>query len=210
MPLHLFGIRHHGPGCARSLRAALDELQPDIIVMEGPADAQDVLAQGAHAQMIPPVALLLYPPDEPRRAVYYPFTRFSPEWQALRWGAEKGVPVRLMDLPQSLRLALERPPEVAPPESPNGPEPGAGSSDRPPAAAAVPTPAAQSPSPEESTDHDADEGGGSSPWRVDPLAQLAEAAGYRDHELWWEQQIEQRANATGLFAAILEAMRTVR
>ena len=210
MPLHLFGIRHHGPGCARSLRAALDELQPDIIVMEGPADAQDVLAQGAHAQMIPPVALLLYPPDEPRRAVYYPFTRFSPEWQALRWGAEKGVPVRLMDLPQSLRLALERPPEVAPPESPNGTEPGAGSPDRPPAAAAVPTPAAQSPSPEESTDHDADEGGGSSPWRVDPLAQLAEAAGYRDHELWWEQQIEQRANATGLFAAILEAMRTVR
>ena len=43
-----------------------------------------------------------------------------------------------------------------------------------------------------------------------PLALLAEAAGYKDHELWWEEQIERRSDATGLFAAILEAMRGIR
>ena len=43
MGVHLFGVRHHGPGCARSLRAALEELQPDILLVEGPPDAQDVL-----------------------------------------------------------------------------------------------------------------------------------------------------------------------
>ena len=210
MPLHLFGIRHHGPGCARSLRAALDELQPDIIVMEGPADAQEVLAQGAHAQMIPPVALLLYPPDEPRRAVYYPFTRFSPEWQALRWGAAKGVPIRLMDLPQSLRFAQPTPATTGtPPLSPNPPE--AAAANPAPAAQPDPTAAEDGPPPaDQAPDEDFDHAVDNLPWRVDPLAQLAEAAGYRDHELWWEQQIEQRANATGLFAAIFEAMRTVR
>ncbi|MGO8949532.1 MAG: DUF5682 family protein, partial [Ktedonobacterales bacterium] len=44
----------------------------------------------------------------------------------------------------------------------------------------------------------------------DPLAVLAEAAGYSDHELWWERQIEQRHNATGLFEGILEAMTALR
>jgi hypothetical protein len=47
-------------------------------------------------------------------------------------------------------------------------------------------------------------------WRTDPLAIMAEAAGYKDHELWWEDQIERRSDATGLFAAIHEAMRGVR
>jgi hypothetical protein len=109
MSLQIFGIRHHGPGSARSLRQALDALQPDAILVEGPPDAEEVLPLLAHAQMQPPVALLIYAPDEPRRAVYYPFARFSPEWQALQYGATHQVPVRLMDLPQAHQLAL--PPE---------------------------------------------------------------------------------------------------
>lgn len=31
--VHLFGIRHHGPGCARSLRKALETLQPDCLLV---------------------------------------------------------------------------------------------------------------------------------------------------------------------------------
>ena len=45
---------------------------------------------------------------------------------------------------------------------------------------------------------------------LDPLALLAEAAGYGDHELWWERQIEQRRDASGLFQAIFEAMSALR
>ena len=52
--MHVFGIRHHGPGCARSLRRALDELAPDVIVIEGPADAQDELSWATHVGMKPP------------------------------------------------------------------------------------------------------------------------------------------------------------
>ncbi|MFN0053951.1 MAG: DUF5682 family protein [Planctomycetales bacterium] len=217
MAIHVFGIRHHGPGCARSLRKALDELRPDAIVMEGPADAQETLALAADADMRPPVAMLLYPSDEPRRAAYYPLAQFSPEWQTLQWGAGHQIPVRLMDLPQSHQFALERMEEVAlrPQDSaapasadalPDDPESTelSTASDPPPEEVADDAPNDSAP------DGAADSAPDSGDWRTDPLALLAEAAGYKDHELWWEEQIERRHDATGLFAAILEAMRTVR
>ena len=70
-----------------------------------------------------PVALLIYVPDSPRRAVYYPFATFSPEWQALRYGQTRGIPVRFMDLPQSIQLAAQTvtPPETAPETSADPP-----------------------------------------------------------------------------------------
>jgi hypothetical protein len=105
MTLHIFGIRHHGPGCARALRAALDELRPDAILVEGPPEAEPSLAFLLREELQPPVALLLYVPDEPRRAVYYPFAEFSPEWQALRYGVERGLPTRFFDLPMAISLA---------------------------------------------------------------------------------------------------------
>ena len=48
------------------------------------------------------------------------------------------------------------------------------------------------------------------PIRADPLGWLARAAGYEDRERWWEQQIEQRRDAAGLFDAIAEAMTELR
>ncbi len=107
MSISVFGIRHHGPGCARSLRAALEVLEPDIVLVEGPPDAQNVLPLLVHEEMKPPVALLIYAPDEPRRAAYYPFTTFSPEWQALHYAAQRSIPARFMDLPQAIQLGRE-------------------------------------------------------------------------------------------------------
>jgi hypothetical protein len=103
--IHIFGVRHHGPGCARSLRDTLEKLQPDIVLVEGPPDAQGVIHLLAHKDMRPPVALLIYAPDHPKRAVYYPFTSFSPEWQALRYTLAHDIPARFMDLPQAIQLA---------------------------------------------------------------------------------------------------------
>src|SRR5205823_13577255 len=102
----VFGIRHHGPGSARSLRQALQELAPDAVLIEGPPEAAPVIPLAAHPEIRPPVALLVYVPDEPRRAVYYPFAVFSPEWQALRFAAERGIPARFIDLPQAHWMAL--------------------------------------------------------------------------------------------------------
>ncbi|MBI4853475.1 MAG: hypothetical protein HY819_16905 [Acidobacteria bacterium] len=105
MSLHIFGIRHHGPGSARSLLNSLKALAPDIILVEGPPDASEVLHLAKHTDMKPPIAILLYVPDDPSRAVYYPFAVFSPEWQAITYGLKNDLPVRFMDLPQTHRLA---------------------------------------------------------------------------------------------------------
>ncbi|HEY1353335.1 MAG TPA: DUF5682 family protein [Ktedonobacteraceae bacterium] len=107
MSVSIFGIRHHGPGCARSLRAALEALEPDIVLVEGPPDAQEVIPLLAAEGMKPPVALLIYAPEKPAQAVYYPFATFSPEWQTLSYALAQGIPARFMDLPQAFQLGRE-------------------------------------------------------------------------------------------------------
>jgi hypothetical protein len=107
MNLSVFGIRHHGPGSARTLCDALTAENPDIILVEGPPDANDLIPLAIDDQMSPPVALLIYLPNEPKRAVYYPFAEFSPEWQAIKFGLTRKIPVRFIDLPQSHQFVLD-------------------------------------------------------------------------------------------------------
>ena len=188
--IHIFGIRHHGPGSARSLRAALEQLRPDIILVEGPPDADALIPLAAHPAMQPPVALLLYVPDQPRRAVYYPFARFSPEWQALQFGLAAGIPVRFIDLPQAHQLA-----EVLSAEfSVLNREP-----------ATTETSAEIAAENSELSIQNSEPGP-----RADPLGWLAAAAGYGDGERWWEHMVEHRRDGADLFAAIQEAMAALR
>ncbi|WP_433525158.1 DUF5682 family protein [Nocardia pseudovaccinii] len=153
----VFGIRHHGPGSARSLRTALEQFRPDAILIEGPADADPLTGYVAAEGMSPPVAMLAYVPDQPAKAAFWPYAVFSPEWQALRYAAEHAVPARFCDLPATTVLATED-------------EPGD---------------------------------------RIDPLAELAAAAGYDDAERWWDAVVESVADADA-FEAITEAMGALR
>jgi Family of unknown function (DUF5682) len=102
----LYGIRHHGPGSARSLRAALAEQGPDVVLIEGPAEADGLVALAGEEDMRPPVALLGYVPGQPETAGFWPFAVFSPEWQAIRYALGAGVPVRFCDLPAAHQLAM--------------------------------------------------------------------------------------------------------
>ncbi|MGH6816323.1 MAG: DUF5682 family protein, partial [Hyphomicrobiaceae bacterium] len=104
--LGIFGIRHHGPGSALSLLAALDALDPAVVLIEGPADADGILSFAGSAHMTPPVAILVHAQDDPANATFYPFAVYSPEWQALRWALARSRPVRFVDLPARNRLAL--------------------------------------------------------------------------------------------------------
>ena len=103
--VRLLGIRHHGPGSARSVVRALDELQPTVVLVELPADCEAALAWVGHQHLVPPVALLGYVVDTPQRAAFLPFGEFSPEWQAFVWAKSHDVPVRAMDLPLANSLA---------------------------------------------------------------------------------------------------------
>jgi hypothetical protein len=102
----VFGIRHHGPGSARSLVTALHRLQPDIVLIEGPPEANGLIAMAQDAGMEPPIAILVYNPEELQQAAYYPFAVYSPEWQAIQYALGAGVPVRFIDLPAGNKMAL--------------------------------------------------------------------------------------------------------
>lgn len=97
--VRVFGIRHHGPGSARSVRQGLEEFSPDVVLIEGPSDADPLVMLAASESMEPPIALLAYATGEPSKAAFWPFAVFSPEWQALKWAASNGVQARFCDLP---------------------------------------------------------------------------------------------------------------
>ena len=127
--IEVLGIRHHGPGSARSVADALAELEPDLVVIEGPPELDGLLPLAGDPDLVPPVAALVYAVDAPRRAAFYPLAVFSPEWVAMRWAAERGVEVRFADLPAVHHLAEPREPETS--ES-VGDEPAAGVPAHPP------------------------------------------------------------------------------
>jgi len=183
---HLFGIRHHGPGCARQLVAELERLNPDCLLIEGPPEAEAILSLAADPAMQPPVALLVYATDDPRRAAFFPLAAFSPEWQAIRFALQRGIPTRFMDLPQKHQLLP--PPQPTPP-------------------ADVPADPADPTDPTDQTDPAAIE---DLALQRDPLTWLARAAGLDDGEEWWERLVEQRQDGTSLFPAIAEAMTALR
>ena len=104
--VRLFGIRHHGPLSARHLRSALDAFEPDLLLIEGPADAASILGQAFHPEMRPPVAILVYAEADPQTHAFFPLADFSPEWQALSYASENTRPLRLIDLPLAHQFPL--------------------------------------------------------------------------------------------------------
>lgn len=187
MSVTILGVRHHGPGSARSVVEALEADPPAAVLIEGPPEADELIAAAGLEGMAPPVALLIHRTDDPKQAVFYPFAEFSPEWQALRWAVARGVPAKFMDFPWTHRFALHdvAVASVAAEGAPPVPEPNleAGEKSGNPADEAI---------------------------RHDPLQVLAQADGYRDSERWWNDRVEERGDPVGMFAAILEAMTAVR
>ena len=155
------------------MRRALDAYRPDVVLIEGPPEADALVPLAGSEEMVPPVALLAYRPPDPgskgggtaRTASFWPFAEFSPEWQAMRWAVAQDVPVRFMDLPVAYRFGRTA-------ESSNED---------------IPAPeTADTAQPETLAERE----------RIDPIGVLAEAAGYDDPERWWEDVVEHQHPAS--------------
>ncbi|MEK7486994.1 MAG: DUF5682 family protein [Planctomycetota bacterium] len=193
------GIRHHGPGSARSMLKCLERLKPDLLLVEGPEEAEPLLPLASDKQMKPPVALLVFAVEDLTRTVFYPFTQFSPEWQAILYSLKRKVPLKFFDLPQTYQLAVVPSKEAenvaiepinqekrntTPPSSPQKTEVDA----------------------EMAVEEEED----LPEFPCDPLDLLATSAGFSDGERWWEYMVEQRHGDLELFQGIQEAMTEVR
>jgi len=108
LSLHYCGIRHHGPGSAKRVLLLIEQYKPDCVLVEGPPDAQDMLLWTLDPGFKLPVALLIYMPEEPAHSVFYPFARYSPEWQAIQYSTAHNIPLRWMDLPCYHSFALKK------------------------------------------------------------------------------------------------------
>jgi Family of unknown function (DUF5682) len=183
-PVEVFGIRHHGPGSARSLVAALMDYQPDAVLIEGPADADPLLGWVLADDMTPPLALLGYAADRPQTAAFWPYAVFSPEWQAMRYALQHGVEVAFCDLPAAAVLS----------RWPRQVTPGEADDDREPTPEEEPTEGLRTISLQQH----------------DPLAVLAHAAGYDDPERWWDDLVESRLDSSSPFPLITDAMAELR
>ncbi|WP_448318615.1 DUF5682 family protein [Streptomyces sp. CO7] len=231
----LLGVRHHGPGSARAVLAALDATRPRAVLIEGPPEADALVALAGDEEMRPPVALLAHAVDEPGRSAFWPLAEFSPEWVALRWAVDHEVPVRFVDLPATHVLALQGEDKAAVPTAPDrdtdplkaadrardgdlegdrsaqdGDSPRDASGQDGDGTAAEGADGADGPVPGGATGRAEDPVDG---MRVDPLAVLAEAAGYDDPERWWEDVVEHRGageDPLAPFAAVEEAMGALR
>ncbi|WP_437075268.1 DUF5682 family protein [Streptomyces sp. enrichment culture] len=209
-------MRHHGPGSARAVRAALDAVRPGVVLIEGPPEADALVPLAADPGMRPPVALLAHAVDEPGRSAFWPMAEFSPEWIALRWALEHQVPVRFIDLPATHTLAWGKEEDEENEEN----------EDYAYAEHADEDMASETVTPRDQGASAGDQGetpGGGTPrhdgtsgreLRLDPLAVLAETAGYDDPERWWEDVVEHRGmgdtGALAPFAAVEEAMAALR
>ena len=118
--VRILGIRHHGPGSAALLRKALDVLDPACVLVEGPPEGDELIQYITDPDLKPPVAMLLHASDEASLASFMPFAEFSPEWQAILWALKHEQPVRFIDWPAAISLALQKAardnPESVPPQ----------------------------------------------------------------------------------------------
>lgn len=104
--VHVFGIRHLSPAGALHLRAFLDRIRPQLVLVEGPSDATGLIGQVTAAGVVPPVAILAYTDQLPIRTLVFPLAVYSPEYQAFVWAAENGARAEFMDLPSDAAVVL--------------------------------------------------------------------------------------------------------
>ncbi len=143
------------------------------MLIEGSTEGDVLIQHAALPGMKPPLAMLFYAADEAANAVFAPFAEFSPEWVAMQWALAHGRPVRFIDWPAAVSLALTKEAREA-------------------RLAVLDTKAAEIG--EDSVGEDLEDAPDAPAVRLDPLDLLAEAAGYGDGESFWNGLIEQHGS----------------
>jgi hypothetical protein len=97
--LHVVGIRHHSPACARLVRHVIGTVRPRYVLIEGPSDMNARIGELALGHELP-IAIFSYAQGpRSRHASWSPFCAYSPEWVALESAREVGAEALFVDLP---------------------------------------------------------------------------------------------------------------
>jgi Family of unknown function (DUF5682) len=194
--VHLFPVRHHSPRSTAVLQAALTRVQPELVLVEGPADANAMLSVLTDPETVPPIALLGYRNDGTPGATTWPFAAYSPEYAALCWAHTHGKQARFIDITSGQSLAESAAENAA--EKAAQTEAHAAASDEPA-------------EPRNDDMPDAEANGTPTADMQSPGARLAAQSGYRSFEEFWEASFEapnyQEADFRAALLAFAEATR---
>lgn len=108
MNVHVIGVRHHSPACARLVQATIRRLQPAYVLIEGASDFNDRIDELLLGHRLPIALLSFATSDTERRMVWAPLCDYSPEWLALLTAGEVGATARFIDLPAWHRAFADR------------------------------------------------------------------------------------------------------
>ncbi|MCP3169352.1 DUF5682 family protein [Myxococcus qinghaiensis] len=120
--VHLFPVRHHSPRTTAVLGRWLERVKPEVVLIEGPCDASDLIDVLCDSETKPPIALLGYGTDDTPGSALWPFADYSPEYAALRWAKVNRARASFIDIPVGVSLGMDRHAETAGVESEDVPE----------------------------------------------------------------------------------------
>lgn len=97
--VHVVGVRHHSPACARVVTTAIRERRPRHVLIEGPSDMNGRMAELFLKHTLPIAVFTFLRRGRRTRGLWSPFCAHSPEWVALHTARAVGAEPRFMDLP---------------------------------------------------------------------------------------------------------------
>ncbi|MBR1554558.1 MAG: hypothetical protein IJ644_04095 [Oscillospiraceae bacterium] len=111
-----FPVRHHSPVCSYQLRKTIEACQPEIILIEGPENANDLISVLTDEKTVLPCAIYYFYKDKKKYIsedaedyhCYYPFLNASPEFTAMKEAKKRNIPAKFIDLPYSEILINSR------------------------------------------------------------------------------------------------------
>ncbi len=108
-----FPVRHHSPKVAELVRELARDIQPNVILIEGPADYMPQFDE-LYLEHQLPIAIYSYVRllTGQRLGAFYPFSIYSPEWQAILVGKEIGADVQFIDMPWAELATMEEEPII--------------------------------------------------------------------------------------------------
>ena len=102
----LLPVRHHSPACAFHVERMIEAVRPEVILVEGPDNADALIPVMVHEETKAPFAIYYSYHDQSGRIseekahykCYYPFLDYSPELAAFRAGKRLGIRTAFIDL----------------------------------------------------------------------------------------------------------------
>ncbi|QZY56178.1 DUF5682 family protein [Crassaminicella profunda] len=102
-----FPVRHHSPACSYHLKKTIEKYKPQIILIEGPSNANHLIPSLTHEDSQTPLSIYYTYSDDKgllgekkdKYMCYYPFLDYSPEYVAMKIGWNLNIPTVFIDFP---------------------------------------------------------------------------------------------------------------